>query len=82
MLFLLIPNVAFIVPQQSDPLPHPKNRSRIPLGQGCLDFAQDAGRGADGKPVRHGKKVVVRDLRLLAVDGQLMATAMSRPGII
>lgn len=53
-----------------------------PLGQRGLDFAQYAGRGANGKPVRHGKKVVVRDLRPLAVDGQLMATAMSRLGII
>ena len=71
MLFLLIPNVAFIVLQQSDPLPHPKNRSRILLGQGCLDFAQDTGRGANGKSVRYGKKIIVCNLRLLAVDGQL-----------
>ena len=35
-------------------------------GQRRLDFAQDAGRGADGEPVRDGEKVVVGDVRLLA----------------
>ena len=52
-----------------------KARKRRVLQRG-LHLAEDARGGADGKAVGNHKKVVVRYLRLLAVDGELMASAV------
>lgn len=49
------------------------------LSQRRLDLAKDARGGSNRETVREGEEIVVSYLRLLAVDGQLMSSAVRRP---